>query len=72
MYMLLHSEILHLYFLSDWMEYDGGDSFPLDFEQNRIPFGSKSTGKQSPPSAQSHLFTLWLPVRVRIAYEGAG
>ena len=30
------------------MVYDRGDSFPLDFEPNRIPFGSKSKGKMSP------------------------
>ena len=29
------------------MGYDCGDSFPLDFEPNRIPFGSKSKGKLS-------------------------
>ena len=32
------------------MVYDRGDSFPLDFEPNRIPFGSKSKGKLSPRS----------------------
>ena len=26
------------------MGYDRGDSFPFDFEPNRIPFGSKSKG----------------------------
>ena len=35
-------------FLSHWMGYDRGDSFPLDFELNGIPFGSKSKGKLSP------------------------
>ena len=30
------------------MGYDRGDSFPFDFEQNGIPFGSKSKGKLSP------------------------
>ena len=30
------------------MGYDRGDSFPFDFEPNRIPFGSKSKGKLSP------------------------
>ena len=30
------------------MEYDCGDSFPIDFEPNVIPFGSKSRGKLSP------------------------
>ena len=32
------------------MEYGCGDSFPFDFEQNGIPFGSKSKGKLSPRS----------------------
>jgi len=30
------------------MGYGRGDSFPFDFEPNRIPFGSKSIGKLSP------------------------
>ena len=30
------------------MGYDRGDSFPLDFEPNGNPFGSKSKGKLSP------------------------
>ena len=30
------------------MEYDRGDSFPIDFEPNGTPFGSKSKGKLSP------------------------
>ena len=32
------------------MGYDRGDSFPSDFEPNRIPFGSKLKGKLSPRS----------------------
>ena len=32
------------------MGYDRGDSFPFDFEQNEIPFGSRSKGKLSPRS----------------------
>ena len=32
------------------MEYDRGDSFPLNFEPNGIRFGSKSKGKLSPRS----------------------
>ena len=32
------------------MGYDRGDSFTFDFEQNGIPFGSKSKGKLSPRS----------------------
>ena len=30
------------HFLSNWMEHDRGDIFPLYFEPNWIPFGSKS------------------------------
>ena len=33
---------LCFHFLSHSMGYDRGDSFPFDFEPNRIPFGSKS------------------------------
>ena len=36
---------LCFHFLSRWMGYDRGDSFPFDFEPNVIPFGSKSKGK---------------------------
>ena len=32
------------------MGYDRGDSFPLDFQPNGNPFGSKSGGKLSPRS----------------------
>ena len=32
------------------MGYDRGDSLPLEFERNGIPFGSKSNGKLSPRS----------------------
>ena len=32
------------------MGYDRGDNFPLDFEPNGIPFGSKSNEKVSPRS----------------------
>ena len=35
-------------FLSNWMGYDRGDSFPFDFEPNGIPFGSKSKGNLLP------------------------
>ena len=41
---------LVFYFLSNWMGYDRGDNFPLDFEPNGFPFGSKSKGKLSPRS----------------------
>jgi len=39
-----------LYFHSNWMGYDRGDSFPFDFEPNGIPFGSTSKGKLTPRS----------------------
>ena len=32
------------------MGYGRGDSFPFDFELNKIPFGLKSKGKLSPRS----------------------
>ena len=32
---------LVFHFLSNWMGYDRGDSFPFDFEPNGISFGSK-------------------------------
>ena len=41
---------LVFHFLSNWMGYDRGDSFPFDIEPNGIPFGSKSKGKLSPRS----------------------
>ena len=39
---------LYFHFISHRMGYGCGDSFPLDFEPNGIPFGSKSKGKLSP------------------------
>ena len=39
---------LYFHFLSNWMGYDRGDSFPFDFEPNGILFGSKSKGNLSP------------------------
>ena len=41
---------LSFQFLSHWMGYDHGDSFPFDFEPNGFPFGSKLKGKLSPRS----------------------
>ena len=38
----------YFHFLSHWMGYDRGDSFPFDSEPNLFPFGSKSKGKLSP------------------------
>ena len=38
---------LCFHFLSHWMGYGRGDSFPFDFEPNGIPFGSKLIGKLS-------------------------
>ena len=39
---------LYFYFLSNRMGYGCGDSFPLDFEPNGIPFGLQSKRKLSP------------------------
>ena len=42
----------YFYFLSQWMGYDRGDSFPFQFSfrPNGIPFSSKSKGKLAPRS----------------------
>ena len=37
---------LYFLFLSHWMGYGCGDSFPFGFEPNGIPFSSKSKGKR--------------------------
>ena len=39
-----------IYFYSNLIKYDRGDSFPFDFEPTEIPFGSKLKGKLSPRS----------------------
>ena len=36
---------LAFHFLSNWMGYDRGDSFPFDFEPNGIPIRLKLKGK---------------------------
>ena len=41
---------LYFHFLSHWMGYDRGDSFPFDFEPNGFSFGLKSKWKLSPRS----------------------
>ena len=41
---------LYFNFLSHWMGYDRGDSFPFDFEPNGNAFGSKLKGNLSPRS----------------------
>ena len=41
------------------MGYDRGDSFPSDFEPNRIPFGSKLKGKLSPRSYSIQFEKKW-------------
>ena len=41
------------------MGYDCGDSFPFNFEPNRIPFCSKSKGKLSPRSYQIQFERKW-------------
>ena len=50
---------LYFHFLSNWMGYDGGDSFPFDFGPNEIQFGSKSKGKLSPRSYPIHCERKW-------------
>ena len=45
-----YTEKLLFHFLSNWMGYGRGDSFSLDFEPNRFPFGSKLKEKLSPRS----------------------
>ena len=45
---------LYFHFNSNWVGYDRGDSFPLYFEPNEIPFGSKAKGKPSPRSYPIH------------------
>ena len=42
------------------MRYDRGDSFPFDFEPNRIPFDSKSKGKLSPRSYPIQYERKWM------------
>ena len=39
---------LYFHFLSHGKGYDRGDSIPLDFESNGIPFGLKLKGELSP------------------------
>ena len=41
------------------MGYDRGDKFPFDFEENGIPFGSKSKGKLSPRSYPIQVERKW-------------
>ena len=41
------------------MGYDPGDSFPFDFEPNKIHFGSKLKGKLSPQSYPIHCKRKW-------------
>ena len=41
------------------MRYDRGDSFPIDFEPNGNPFGSKSKGKLSPQTYPIQLERKW-------------
>ena len=47
---MIHWEKLYFLFLSNWMGYDRGNSFPFDFEPNGNPFGSKSKRNLSPRS----------------------
>ena len=50
---------LVFHFLSNWMGYDRGDSFPFDFEPNGFSFGSKSKWKLSPRSYHIQFERKW-------------
>ena len=50
------------------MGYDRGDSFPLDFEPNGIPFGSISKGKPSPRSYPIQFVKKWKSSYFSIEY----
>ena len=52
------------------MECDRGDSFPLDFEPNGIPFGSKSKVKLSPRSRSIQFEREWKFIFVSGLKEG--
>ena len=52
------------------MEYDPGDSFPFDFEQNGIPFDSKLKGKLSPRSYPIQCERKWKYSFLSAAVEG--
>ena len=49
------------------MGYDRDDSFPLDFEPNGIPFGSKSKGKLSPRSHPIQFERKWNTIFLSVA-----
>jgi len=58
-----------LYFLSNWMGYDRGDSFPFDFEPNGISFDLKSNGKLSPQSYPIQFERKWKYSFLSLYYE---
>ena len=41
---------LNFHFLSHWMGYDRGDSFPFNFEPNGIPFGTENRKENCHPN----------------------
>ena len=58
-FIFINTRKIYFHFLWNWMEYDRGDSFPFNFEFNKIPFGSKSNGKLSPWSYSIQLKIKW-------------
>ena len=54
------------------MGYDRGDSFPLDFEPNVIPFGSKSKGKLSPRTDPIQIENKWDASFLSVVKVGRG
>ena len=53
------------------MGYDRGDSFPVDFEPNGIPFGSKSKGKLSSRSYPIECERKWKHCFLSVVDSGA-
>ena len=50
---------LAFHFLSNWMGYDHGDSFPFNFGPNGFPFASRSKGKLSSRSYPIQFDSKW-------------
>ena len=54
------------------MVYDRGDTFPVDFEPNRNPFGLKSKGKLSPRSYPIQFERKWITSFLIVVNEAEG
>ena len=63
---------LLFHFLSNWMGYDRGDSFPFDFEPNGFPFGSKLKVKLSPRSYPIQCERKWKYSFLSATHQGLG